>query len=109
MNRIRIQHPAKKGKSWILHPMVNIGEELPACAACSSNRSYETRASHTMSMETRAKSMFEAAETYSKSARIINDAARNDPSHWKPYYRFSDCTHAECNSHHLRYLNEFVT
>lgn len=24
--------------------------------------------------------------------------------HWKPYYTFKDCTHAECNSHNLRYL-----
>jgi len=28
--------------------------------------------------------------------------------HWKPYYRFSDCTHAECNSHHLRYLKDIL-
>ena len=28
--------------------------------------------------------------------------------HWKPYYRFSDCTHAECNSHHLRSLKDIV-
>ena len=26
--------------------------------------------------------------------------------HWKPYYRFTDCTHAECNSHNLRYLKD---
>jgi len=24
--------------------------------------------------------------------------------HWKPYYCFEQCTHSECNSHHLRYL-----
>lgn len=28
--------------------------------------------------------------------------------HWKPYYRFNDCTHAECNSHHLRSLKDVV-
>lgn len=28
--------------------------------------------------------------------------------HWKPYYRFTDCTHAECNSHHLRSLKDVV-
>jgi transposase len=26
--------------------------------------------------------------------------------HWKPYYSFNDCTHAECNSHHLRSLKD---
>lgn len=24
--------------------------------------------------------------------------------HWKPYYFFEDCTHAECNAHHIRTL-----
>ena len=24
--------------------------------------------------------------------------------HWKPYYRYEDCLHALCNSHHLREL-----
>lgn len=24
--------------------------------------------------------------------------------HWKPYYFFKDCTHAECNAHHIRAL-----
>lgn len=24
--------------------------------------------------------------------------------HWKPYYAFTDCTHAECNAHHIRNL-----
>ncbi|WP_129725022.1 IS66 family transposase [Xylanivirga thermophila] len=24
--------------------------------------------------------------------------------HWKPYYTYTDCTHAECNAHHLRNL-----
>lgn len=24
--------------------------------------------------------------------------------HWKPYYTFKDCTHAECNAHHIRNL-----
>lgn len=28
--------------------------------------------------------------------------------HWKPYYHFIDCTHAECNSHNLRYLKDVV-
>lgn len=28
--------------------------------------------------------------------------------HWKPYYRFSDCTHAECNAHHLRSLKDII-
>jgi transposase len=28
--------------------------------------------------------------------------------HWKPYYRFSDCTHAECNAHHLRSLKDIA-
>ena len=26
--------------------------------------------------------------------------------HWKPYYTFTDCTHAECNAHNLRYLRD---
>lgn len=26
--------------------------------------------------------------------------------HWKPYYCFNDCTHAECNAHHLRSLKD---
>ena len=26
--------------------------------------------------------------------------------HWKPYYRFTDCMHSECNSHHLRALQD---
>ncbi len=26
--------------------------------------------------------------------------------HWKAYYTFEDCTHAECNAHNLRYLKE---
>lgn len=25
--------------------------------------------------------------------------------HWKSYYFFEDCTHAECNAHHIRTLN----
>ena len=28
--------------------------------------------------------------------------------HWRPYYCFSDCTHAECNAHNLRYLKDIV-
>ena len=28
--------------------------------------------------------------------------------HWKPYYCFTDCTHAECNAHNLRYLKDVV-
>lgn len=28
--------------------------------------------------------------------------------HWKPYYCFSDCTHAECNAHNLRYLKDIA-
>lgn len=28
--------------------------------------------------------------------------------HWKPYYRFSGCTHAECNAHHLRSLKDII-
>jgi len=26
--------------------------------------------------------------------------------HWMPYYTFEDCTHGECNSHNLRYLQD---
>jgi transposase len=28
--------------------------------------------------------------------------------HWKPYYCFTDCTHAECNAHNLRYLKDIA-
>jgi transposase len=28
--------------------------------------------------------------------------------HRKPYYCFNDCTHAECNAHHLRSLKDVV-
>jgi transposase len=28
--------------------------------------------------------------------------------HWKPYYRYTDCQHALCNSHHLRELQRVV-
>jgi transposase len=28
--------------------------------------------------------------------------------HWKPYYRYTDCQHALCNSHHLRELQRAV-
>jgi len=28
--------------------------------------------------------------------------------HWKPYYCFKDCTHAECNAHNLRYLRDIA-
>jgi transposase len=28
--------------------------------------------------------------------------------HWKPYYRYNDCTHAECNAHHLRSLKDVI-
>ena len=28
--------------------------------------------------------------------------------HWKPYYKFENCTHSECNSHNLRYLKDMV-
>lgn len=28
--------------------------------------------------------------------------------HWKPYYCFNDCTHAECNAHNLRYLKDIA-
>jgi len=28
--------------------------------------------------------------------------------HWKPYYSFEDCTHAECNAHHLRTLKDIA-
>lgn len=24
--------------------------------------------------------------------------------HWKPLYKYTDCTHAECNAHNIRYL-----
>lgn len=34
----------------------------------------------------------------------FNGTAVHD--HWKPYYTFEDCTHAECNAHNLRYLKE---
>lgn len=34
----------------------------------------------------------------------FNGTALHD--HWKPYYTFKDCTHAECNSHNLRYLRD---
>lgn len=26
--------------------------------------------------------------------------------HWTPYYTFKDCTHGECNSHNMRYLQD---
>jgi transposase len=26
--------------------------------------------------------------------------------HWAPYYTFKDCTHGECNSHNMRYLQD---
>jgi len=26
--------------------------------------------------------------------------------HWKPYYKFTECSHGECNSHVLRYLRD---
>lgn len=28
--------------------------------------------------------------------------------HWKPYYRYINCAHALCNSHHLRELQRAV-
>jgi transposase len=28
--------------------------------------------------------------------------------HWKPYYKYSDCTHAECNSHNLRHCKNII-
>lgn len=28
--------------------------------------------------------------------------------HWKPYYHYKECTHALCNSHHLRELQKVV-
>lgn len=28
--------------------------------------------------------------------------------HWKPYYGFNECTHSECNAHHLRSLKDVV-
>lgn len=28
--------------------------------------------------------------------------------HWKPYYSFEHCTHAECNAHHLRTLKDIA-
>lgn len=34
----------------------------------------------------------------------FNGTAMHD--HWKPYYTFKDCTHAECNAHNLRYLRD---
>jgi transposase len=26
--------------------------------------------------------------------------------HWKPLYKYTDCTHAECNAHNIRYLSD---
>jgi transposase len=28
--------------------------------------------------------------------------------HWKPYYKYTDCSHAECNSHNLRHCKNVV-
>jgi len=36
----------------------------------------------------------------------IKGTAQHD--HWKPYYSFSDCTHAECDGHNLRYLKDIA-
>lgn len=36
----------------------------------------------------------------------FNGTAVHD--HWKPYYKFENCTHSECNSHNLRYLKDMV-
>ncbi|WP_075365874.1 IS66 family transposase [Desulfosporosinus metallidurans] len=37
----------------------------------------------------------------------FNGTAMHD--HWKPYYTFKDCTHAECNAHNLKYFVIFTT
>lgn len=34
----------------------------------------------------------------------FNGTAIHD--HWTPYYTFKDCTHGECNSHNMRYLQD---
>lgn len=28
--------------------------------------------------------------------------------HWKPYYTYTDCCHAECNAHNVRYLRDIL-
>jgi len=28
--------------------------------------------------------------------------------HWKPYYNYTDCSHAECNAHNVRYLRDIL-
>ncbi len=28
--------------------------------------------------------------------------------HWKPYYKYTDCSHAECNAHNVRYLRDIL-
>jgi hypothetical protein len=28
--------------------------------------------------------------------------------HWKPYYKYTDCTHGECNSHNLRHCKNII-
>lgn len=36
----------------------------------------------------------------------FNGTAVHD--HWKPYYHYENCTHSECNAHHLRYLKDVL-
>jgi transposase len=39
---------------------------------------------------------------------LVNFKGVSVHDHWKPYYCFTDCTHAECNAHNLRYLKDIA-